>query len=138
MSVFISERHIQASEELNLMEVAKSVEQNFKAKGYQVYVDQNAETTLISLTKGGIFSKILGLHTALNVTMYPERNGFRAIANAGIFKLQIVPSLITVLLFWPVICTQIVGIVNQAKLDDQVLNAIEETVSSMEHAYLPD
>jgi len=78
----------------------------------------------ISVTKGSLFKSIVGMRSALKVVVRPDANGIIAEASIGIFGQQIVPTLITMLVFWPVLITQIWGLVRQAKLDDHVLDLI--------------
>ena len=48
-------------------------------------------------------------------------------AGVGIFGQQAIPTIISMLFAWPVLITQIWGLVQQSKLDDQALE-IAETV----------
>ena len=47
-------------------------------------------------------------------------------------KRQIIPTLISLFVAWPVLLTQITGLVQQAKLDDQVLSLIESQIRALE------
>jgi ribosomal protein L40E len=50
----------------------------------------------------------------------------------GIFGLQAVPTAISAFLFWPIIVTQIAGLIKEANLDKEALGVVEESLR--EHA----
>ncbi|NTW50890.1 MAG: zinc ribbon domain-containing protein [Chlorobiales bacterium] len=78
-------------------------------------------------SKGNTFKAVLGMKTALNVTVRQIENNLEVEAGVGIFGQHAVPTAISMLLFWPVLVTQIWGMVKQSKMDDQVME-IAETV----------
>ena len=83
----------------------------------------------ISITKGGVFKAVVGLKTALKVTMTPNGNSsFDAEAGVGIFGQQAIPTAITMLVAWPIMIPQIWGLIEQSKLDEHVLNLIQQSV----------
>ncbi|MGA3171793.1 MAG: zinc-ribbon domain-containing protein [Chthoniobacteraceae bacterium] len=47
-------------------------------------------------------------------------------AGVGIFGQQAIPTVISMLFFWPVLIPQIWGLIQQAKLDDEAVSFIEE------------
>lgn len=102
--------------------IADRIEQSFAADGYQTKRD-----TLISggeevfVTKGGFFKEILGMRTALKITLIPQNGLISFDAGIGIFGQQFIPTVITWLVAWPVMLTQIWGLVQQAELDDRAL-----------------
>lgn len=119
--------------------IADAIEQHFIAGGYQTQKD-----TLISggieifVTKGGFFKEVLGMRTALKVTLIPGDNTIQFEAGIGIFGQQFVPTVITMLFAWPVLITQIWGLVQQAKLDDQALEIAQNVIGDhMNHTSEP-
>ncbi|MCM1449640.1 MAG: zinc ribbon domain-containing protein [Clostridiales bacterium] len=102
--------------------------QVFSIEGYEIKREEllsgGAE---ISITKGGAFKAILGMKTALKITLLPQTNAISFQAGVGIFGKQIIPTLITMLYYWPVLITQIWGLVKQSNLDDKAL-AVAKTV----------
>lgn len=116
-------------------QVVNEVTAQLREEGYEV-----TSTTLfsggadISVTKGGYFKSVVGMKSALKVVIRPENNGFSADARVGIFGQQVVPTLVSTLILWPVLFTQIWGLVRQSKLDDHVLDLIGESVRRQQYA----
>ncbi len=116
----------------NLEPVSAHVTQHFTQKGYAVEARQEPCGCFISITKGGIFKAVLGLKTALNVTLRTTERGVLVEASVGIFGQQLVPSLIMYFVAWPVLLTQISGLISQAKLDDETIAVIEQAIREAE------
>lgn len=109
--------------------IADDLVAQLQAEGYEVVKDVTATgAVLISLSKGGIFKVVLGMKTSLNVTMKAIGVRIQVEAKVGIFGKQLIPSLITLFVAWPVILAQIWGIVKQANLDDHVMEIIEKSI----------
>ena len=108
--------------------IASRIDSSFTAEGYavqsQTLISGSAD---ISITKGGIFKAVLGMKTALKVTLKPQSDGILFDAGVGIFGQQVIPTMIMLFVAWPVLLTQIWGLVQQSKLDDKAL-AIAEAV----------
>ncbi len=84
----------------------------------------------ISVTKGGIFKAIFGLKTALKITLVPQNNAISFDAGVGIFGQQAVPTVILLMtMAWPVLVTQIWGLIQQSNLDDKALAAAEAVIA---------
>lgn len=111
--------------------IAQRIETSFAAEGYAVQnqslISGSAD---ISITKGGIFKAVLGMKTALKVTLKPQNGGIMFNAGIGIFGQQVIPTLIMMFIAWPVLLTQIWGLVQQSKLDDKALAIAEEVVKN--------
>lgn len=102
--------------------IADRIDQAFVADGYQTKRDKLiSEGEEIFVTKGGFFKEILGMRTALKITLIPQNGLILFEAGIGIFGQQFIPTIITWLVAWPVMLTQIWGLVQQAKLDDKAL-----------------
>ena len=85
----------------------------------------------VYITKGGLFKAALGLRSALKVVLLPSRDGnIEMEAGVSIFKQQLVPTLITVCLFSPVVVAQIWGMIKQAKLDEKAIAIAERAIYS--------
>ena len=111
--------------------IANRIEEEFRKDGYEVATDALSSGGYdISLTKGGLFKAVLGLRTALKVTLIPAGNTIQFEAGAGIFGQQVVPTVVAYYLFTPVVITQIGGLVEQAKLDDKALEIAEQVVAA--------
>lgn len=110
-------------------EIATKLESYFGSEGYSVDV-QNLYNggSDISVSKGGMFKAVLGMKTALKISLTPNSDGIWFEAGIGIFGQQIIPTLITWYIAWPVLITQIWGMVKQAKLDDKALEIAEQVI----------
>ena len=68
------------------------------------------------------------MKTALKITLLPAGNAINFEAGVGIFGKQIIPALIMWYVAWPVLLTQIWGLVQQSKIDDKALEIAKEVV----------
>ena len=81
-----------------------------------------------AITKGGVFKAVLGMKTALKVTLLPQGSNINFEAGVGIWGQQAIPTVISMLFFWPVLITQIWGMVEQSKLDDKALEIAKDVI----------
>lgn len=110
--------------------IAARLESAFTAEGYSV----NNQSLLsggadVSISKGGVFKAVLGMRTALKISLTPQSGGIAFDASVGIFGQQVIPTLVMWFFAWPVIITQIWGIIQQSKLDDKALSIAEEVIA---------
>lgn len=130
MSTFNTQKYLNGDPSL-IPTIASKIESAFVAEGYTV---QNQSllsgASDISITKGGIFKAVLGMKTALKITLKPQGNGIYFDAGVGIFGQQVIPTLIMWFLYWPVILTQIWGLIKQSQLDDKALQIAEEAITN--------
>lgn len=111
--------------------IANRIQSEFQNEGYEVSMDMLSSGGYdISITKGGMFKAVLGMKTALKVTLLPQGNNIHFEAGVGIWGQQAIPTVISMLLFWPVLITQIWGMVEQSKLDDKALNIAKDVVNA--------
>lgn len=128
MAIF-SKREILLGDAKLIPQIAQAVEEGFRIDGFEV-----VSTPLISggydisITKGNIFKAVLGMKTALKVTLMPNSTGILFDANVGIFGQQAIPTVISMFFLWPVLITQIWGMVEQSKLDDKALTICKDTI----------
>jgi len=120
----------------DLEPVAKDVAAHFERQGFDV----EAQPTVtggwdISLAKGNMFKAVLGMKTALKVSIETGENNTTANAGVGIFGVQAIPTLIALFVTWPVLITQLWGMVKQAKLDDEALECVVTSLKA--HAPTP-
>lgn len=102
----------------------------FALDGYEVKRDNLISGgTDISVTKGGIFKAVLGMKTALKVTLVPSNNAIAFDAGVGIFGQQAIPTIIMFFFAWPVLLTQLWGMIQQAELDDKALAAAQSVLN---------
>ena len=109
--------------------IASRIQEEFLNEGFEVAVDAMSSGGYdISITKGGIFKAVLGMKTALKVTLLPQGGNIYFEAGVGIWGQQAIPTVISMLFFWPVLITQISGMIEQAKLDDKALEIAKDVV----------
>ena len=109
--------------------MANKISAHFKSEGYEVEVQvSDLGTHDISLTKGGLFRTVLGLKTALKVTLKQDFDKVSFDAGIGIFGQQIIPTLIMYFVAWPVLLTQLWGMIKQSNLDDTALMLAESVI----------
>ena len=109
--------------------ISQRIQDEFQNDGYEVTVDALSSGGYdISITKGGVFKAVLGVKTALKITLLPYGRDIHFEASVGIWGQQVIPTVISMLFFWPVIITQIWGLIQQSKLDDKALDIAKDVV----------
>lgn len=109
--------------------IAEQIRQAFAADGYEVRIENPATGQEVYITKGGFVKAAVGLRSALKVTMKPSRDGnIDFEAGVSIFKQQLVPTIITMCVFSPVVIAQIWGMIKQSKLDEKAVAIAERTI----------
>ncbi len=110
-------------------QISEKIAEDFKNDGYEVTtIDLTTGGKEISITKGGMFKAIIGMKTALKIKLIPGDNRIQFDAGVGIFGLQAIPAAIALFVTWPVILTQIWGLIQQSKLDDKALEIAEGVI----------
>lgn len=125
MATFSKHQIISVSPVL-IPDMAQAICAEFQRDGYEVNVGNlYSGGSDISITKGGMFKAVLGLKTALKITLQPRENAVLFDANVGVFGQQAVPTVISMFFFWPVLLTQIWGLIQQSQLDNRALEAAQ-------------
>ena len=133
MATFNTKETLLASPSL-IPSIAANIQDAFVGEGYEVSMDALSSGGYdISITKGGLFKAVLGMKTALKVTLLPQDGNIYFEAGVGIWGQQAIPTVISMLFFWPVLITQIWGMVEQSKLDDKALRIAEDVISKNNH-----
>ena len=128
MGTFSTKKYLNGDPAL-IPQIAQRIEAAFGAEEYNVQSQSLLSGGYdISLSKGGVFKIILGMKTALKIMLKPQGEGILFDASVGLFGMQVIPTAIMLLVFWPVLVTQIWGLVRQAKLDDKALKIAEEVI----------
>ena len=105
--------------------VATNVMNQLRYQGYEVDgIKIPSGDWDIFVKKGNLFKAVLGLQTALKITISNTPPHACAKASVGIFGQQAIPTILTVCVWWPVAITQIWGLIKQYKLDETVLDTI--------------
>lgn len=128
MATFSTKKILYGSSAL-IPTIASRIQDEFQNDGYNVKMDALSSGGYdISITKGGIFKAVLGMKTALKVTLIPQGGNIHFEAGVGIWGQQAIPTVISMFFFWPVLITQIWGIVQQSKLDDRALDIAKDVI----------
>ena len=133
MATFSTKKILYGSTSL-IPTIANRIQEEFQNDGYEVAMDALSSGGYdISITKGGVFKAVLGMKTALKVTLLPQDNNIHFEAGIGIWGQQAIPTVISMLFFWPVLITQIWGMVEQSKLDDKALEIAQDVICMNNH-----
>jgi len=136
MAIF-SKHEVLTGDSRLIPEIAKAINEKFTNEGFEVFMDSLISGGYdISITKSNVFKAVLGMKTALKVTLQPHPGGISFEANVGIFGQQAIPTVISMFFFWPVILTQIWGLIEQSKLDDEALSICKDAM--LNSAYFTD
>ncbi len=128
MGAFNNSKIFYASPDL-IVKITDELVEGMKRDGYEVTKQKIFTGGYdISLRKGDMFKAVIGMKTALKVLIRPHQGNIFVEASIGIFGQQAVPTVISMLLFWPVLIPQIWGLVEQSKLDDKVMIMIEQSI----------
>lgn len=115
----------------DLEPVANDVMAHFKEQGFEVEAEQTLTNGWdISLAKGNMFKAVLGMKTALKLSIEPSQSITTAKAGIGIFGAQAIPAIISLFFLWPVLITQIWGMVQQSNMDDEALECVEASLKA--------
>lgn len=122
------------SEEIDLEKVATDLENMFRAQGYETQQLGTKDQTMVQLKKGGDLAALVGLQTALTLTLQRTSGGVvamigqqkwidkAAVGAVGLVAAPFVPFL------WPLMITAGAGAIKQANLGTQVLNTVDALV----------
>lgn len=130
MATFDTKKTLYASPSL-IPFIAQRITEEFETDGYEVNaIALGSGGYDISIRKGGFFKSVLGMKTALKVSLLPRNGNIYFEAGVGIFGQQAIPTVISMFFFWPVAITQIWGLVRQSKLDDKALEVAQDVIMS--------
>lgn len=125
-----SKKKLLSAHSSQINSIAEAIQTDFVRDGFEVNVDTLMSGGKdISITKGNLFKAVLGMRSALKVTLIPQTEGVLFEANVGIYGQQAIPTVISMLFFWPVLITQIWGLVEQSSLDDRALALAEQAIA---------
>lgn len=122
------------SEEIDLEKVAKDLEQLFRTQGYETQQVGSKDQLMVQLKKGGDLAALVGLQTALTLTLQRTSGGVvamigqqkwidkAAVGAVGLVAAPFIPFL------WPLMITAGAGAIKQASLGNQVLNTVDALV----------
>lgn len=137
MAIFSTQKILYGSASL-IPAIADRIQKDFRAEGYEVTSDVLISGGYdISIAKGSTFKAILGMKTALKITLIPRNGNIHFEAGVGIWGQQAIPTIVSTLVFWPVRFTQLWGLIQQAELDDIALAIAEDVIKNSAAGQLP-
>lgn len=119
------------SEEIDLEKVATDLENMFRAQGYETQQVGTRDQLMVQLKKGGELAALVGLQTALTLTLQKTNGGVvamigqqkwvdkAAVGAVGLVAAPFIPIL------WPLMITAGAGAIKQVNLGNQVMNAVD-------------
>lgn len=129
MATFNTKKMLNASPAL-IPVIADQLVKEFQADGYDVVSESLVSGGAdVSISKGGIFKSVIGMKTALKISLVPQNGVIKFEAGVGIFGKQIIPTLVMWYVAWPVMLTQVWGLIQQSKLDDKALEIAEKVIA---------
>ena len=112
--------------------VAKQFSEQMQQEGFDINAQKVSDGKWdISIKKGGMFKAILGMKSALKIEIHSASPNVLVKTGVGIFAQQAVPTVITMLVLWPVLLSQIWGVIKQAKLDTHVMEVLQQDFSTV-------
>lgn len=129
-------------------EIGRAICASFEQDGFDVAMEELISGGVdISLSKGGTFKSVIGMKSALKINIVPQDGNIFIKAGVGIFGQQAIPTVVMVTIFWPLIITQVWGLIRQYKLDKKAIEIAEaelvtlqklEVQSVQEYASVPE
>jgi ribosomal protein L40E len=113
---------------INIESIAVGLERMFTSQGYQVQHFGNIDQMTVQMKKGGDLVAIIGMQTALTVTMQRSPGGVLAMIGQQKWVDKAVVGAVGMLaapVLWPLMITAGVGAIQQATLGTQVMNALD-------------
>lgn len=131
MGVFQSQKTVPV-QMTDLAPVAQAVASHFQAKGFEVKSQRTDKGWHVSVSKAGTFKVVMGTKTALNVEIEPKGDGTEISAGIGVFGQQ--SGGLGSIMAGPLMITQLWGMVQQSKLDDEALAVAEKALHETKSA----
>lgn len=129
MGTFNTKKTLFASPAL-IPAIAEQITRDFQAEGYEAISETlTSGGAEVSVSKGGMFKSVVGMKTALKISLTPQNGSIVFDAGVGIFGRQLVPTLVMWYVGWPILLTQIWGLIQQSKLDDKALTIAEKVIA---------
>ncbi len=116
---------------LDIERLAADLERMFLAQAYQVQHFGNKDQMTVQMRKGGDLAAIVGMQTALTVTMQRSAGGVLAMVGQQKWADKAVVGavgLVAAPVLWPLMITAGVGAIQQLSLGNQVTNALDTLV----------
>lgn len=116
---------------LDIERLSTDLEHMFLAQGYQVQHFGTRDQMTVQMRKGGDLAAIVGMQTALTVTMQHSSGGVLAMVGQQKWADKAIVGgvgLVAAPVLWPLMITAGVGAIQQLTLGNQVTNALDTLV----------
>lgn len=80
---------------------------------------------VLEVTKGNLVKKIVGLKQGLEIVLESDNEQVTVRVKGTVLKDQLIPTLLTLFVTWPVLIPQIVGLIKQSGLDEKAIGVID-------------
>lgn len=101
----------------------------FEAEGFEFTIKtESFNKTVVLITKGNLVKQAVGLKQGLEITFVPENGNISVTAKGTVIKDQAIATVVSMLVAWPVLVAQIIGLINQSKLDERVIETIHSAL----------
>jgi len=129
MGTFATTKNFKASQEFIPFACSK-IKNAFESEGFEYSVkSESYNKTVISVTKGNLVKQVVGLKQGLEIGFsYGDGNIF-VNANGTVIKDQAIASALMLFVAWPVLIPQIIGLINQSKLDEKAMVVVEAALN---------
>jgi len=118
------------SEKIDIERLANDLEKIYRLQGYKVQQIANKEQQIIQLQKGSDFEALVGLQSALTVTIQRTSGGILVMIGQQkwIDKAAVGVVGLAVPMLWPLTITAGFGALRQIGLANQILNVVDGLV----------
>jgi len=125
MGTFSTSKYYTAGQELIPL-ACREIKKTFESEGFDYSVkSESYNQTVVIVSKGNLVKQAVGLKQGLEITFAHSDGTVSVEAKGTVLKDQAIASAITLLVAWPVLIPQIIGLINQSKLDEKVIVAVD-------------
>lgn len=126
MGTFSTSKLYTAGQELIPL-ACREIKKSFESEGFEYSVkSESYNQTVVIVTKGNLVKQAVGLKQGLEISFSYSDGTVSVEAKGTVLKDQAIASAITLLVTWPVLIPQIIGMINQSKLDEKVIEAVDK------------
>ena len=113
---------------LDIEPLALEVERGFLGQGYQVQHFGNKDHIVVQIKKGGDFAALVGMRTALTLTLQSASGGVIAVIGQQRWADKAAAGAVGMLILWPLAFTAGAGAIMQSNLASQMLATLDALI----------
>lgn len=130
MSTFDSSKRYEVSFSF-IPSAVNAIKTVFEAEGFEFEKKTGTlSKTVVEVTKGDLVRQAIGLKQGLQITLEHDGQYVNVEAKGIVVKNQLIASAIALFVTWPVLIPQIIGLINQSKLDEKAIAVIDSAFAS--------